>query len=225
MKILSWNCHDHFTDAKSKKVTPEDPDILIIQECQKKEYEEQKKGWAYHCWYGDGLNGEPGGIAIFSKDGYRLERYPISEFGKKLRYVIPYKISGRKDFTLGVVWTKGKPFGYTETVLMAIDEYKMYDSTILIGDFNTRSKNNKDDNYLKLEKGMQYRNFFNCDIDETPAFTFYRGLKKVIDDYCFVSEDIKCQVKSKTGFHETWTPADYQKGTSDHCPLIVTVDL
>ena len=139
MKIVSWNCGGWpcggFNVGKYKEMEHYQPEILLIQECTKKEFEavniginserektiqlieyvEGKTG-IFDCsklqhWHGDNVEDSDKGTAIFSTGCmYNIEL--DTSFNSNFRYIIPYKISfvipnsGKPEYTLLSVWTK-----------------------------------------------------------------------------------------------------------------------
>jgi exonuclease III len=173
-RIVSWNCHYGFTLKKLTAILEYSPDILVVQECRKNDFDVLKSNWNYKNWYNDDLNQEESklGVAIFSNE-FKIHFSEI--FNRKYRYVVPYTISkwcahepdelllnDEIVFTLFTIWTKKlsgpclydiamgkKPYGYHHNVIEAMNspEYRQYSNTrhtMLIGDFNTGS-NQEDD--------------------------------------------------------------------------------
>ncbi|AEF85684.1 endonuclease/exonuclease/phosphatase family protein [Treponema primitia ZAS-2] len=220
MKIVSWNCGSTFgkglTPGKGIEIQniSSDAAILVIQEINEDECK-NIHGFENFKWYGDHYNDEPGGIAVFVQKGYEINFIPKSEFGIKFRYVIPFSVKGEKEFTLVAVWAKGKPYYYTESILLALYEYQINHPAIIIGDFNTGSQKNKDSYYEYLEKGLNNKQFYNCDKADDPSYTFFRGERSYIDDYCFASEKISLSAELIV------VDTDKFENQSDHRPIIV----
>jgi endonuclease/exonuclease/phosphatase family metal-dependent hydrolase len=223
MKIVSWNCRSTFgkglTPNKGKEIQKyaKDADFLVIQEINKDECE-NIQGFTWYDWTGDRKDGEPGGVVAFSREGYNLEKLSVSKLGENLRYVVPYRVTGKHEFTLLTVWTKGKPYDYTETILLAVYEYQIQHPAIIIGDFNTASLDNKDLQYSNLATGLNYKGFLNCDKSEMPSHTFFRGGKQFVNDYCFASEKLAESASLEV------INADELHDLSDHCPIIVDLE-
>jgi exonuclease III len=153
-RIISWNSHYGFTLKKLTAILEYSPDILIIQECRKNDFDVLKSNWNYKNWYNDDLNQEESelGVAIFSNE-FKIHFSEI--FNRKYRYVIPYTVSkwGSHEahenalandeivFTLFTIWTKPangpcfydtslgkKTYGYHHNVIEAMNspEYRQY---------------------------------------------------------------------------------------------------
>ncbi|GHV95734.1 hypothetical protein AGMMS50293_20540 [Spirochaetia bacterium] len=228
MKIVSWNCHSTFgkglhEDKATKFYELLEkgefvPDILVLQEINEDEIQ-NLRGFSSSLWYGDHKNAEPGGIAIFWKDPYRIKRVP--EFDSKFRYVVPYRVTGgREPFTLFAVWTKGEPLYYENNVIEAIKHYSIEKQSIVIGDYNTFAHN----------ADTKYRHLVNCARNtEAGKNTFYSPRYKFgIDDFCFATPDIANKIDAKI-CQDSETEWEEQsklwRGLSDHCPISVEFNL
>ena len=139
MRIVSWNCGGWscggFNVEKFNKMKQLNPDILLIQECTKKEFDlvcdsDERKtasfdlGMCEDCnnshenhWYGDNEEKSDRGLAIFSisqKDILKYDIELVDNFNSKYRFVVPYKTSHEIDLLFGIkreyflfhVWTK-----------------------------------------------------------------------------------------------------------------------
>ena len=122
MRIVSWNCGGWSCGGFSKKKYDEimryKPDILLIQEITKKEYDDLTKEnlnsfniklkvlskteeWddvpvpeqpqLTRHWYGDNYEDSYKGMAIFSTSNLDFVEL-VTNFNKDFRYVVPYKI-------------------------------------------------------------------------------------------------------------------------------------
>ena len=124
MRIVSWNCGGWscggFTTEKFNEMKQFKPEILLIQECTKKEFVKVSRGddW-FNChlrtfdfsnldedyydkefglWYGDNDEKSNKGLAIIAPN-YDIEL--VDNFNSKFRYFIPYKISSHLARLLG----------------------------------------------------------------------------------------------------------------------------
>jgi tetratricopeptide (TPR) repeat protein len=112
LRVVSWNCRWGFSEDKFNAVEKLDADILVVQECSKTDWEgylKSKYGLSSD-WFSDGKDADDSekkdlGIFVFCKEGPKPERLYTDV---KFRYVLPYKIGGKKDLTLFAIWTKGK---------------------------------------------------------------------------------------------------------------------
>jgi len=242
MKIVSWNCRCGFSEKKALYIDKYAADIYVIQECTNKDVEILKNFKNYSIWYGDNIDSEYG-IGIFSNT-FRIEILP--EMNPGFRYVIPFRICDENtSFVLFAVWTKdrdknNKKIEYTEPTWEALN-YTVYKDilnkpVILAGDFNS---NNYWDKQYKQKKvpshndiinklkeyniESAYHLFFNCENGQEKDSTLLWQMDKNKTfhiDYCFISrffEIINVQIEST----EEWEKSKL----SDHCPLIVDVEV
>jgi exonuclease III len=233
MKIVSWNCRYGFTLEKLVAVSEYSPDILVIQECVKSDFDVLKSNWNYKNWYNDDLNQEESklGVAIFSNN-HNIEFTEI--FNRKYRYVIPYKISnGEHEFILFTVWIKPLNRDYFKPLENAVKYYRekemLVDNSIIIGDFNTFAKDNNE-RLKDLENKLSP--MINCTSDTQfwKTATYYDATHGYgIDDFCFVSKNIKdkynIDVNVPDGWDEEKDKSHHWKGLSDHSPIIVNLYL
>jgi exonuclease III len=234
MKIVSWNCGGAvfgrgLTEEKGKGIlsiqNEYNPDILVVQELNENDIN-KVQGFSHRCWYGDKKNDEPCGIAVFSRDKYKIQRFDDSEFNKTFRYVVPYLVTGGKEtFTLFAVWSKEY---YSNNPIYKIpDYYQLGERTIITGDFNAWY-DGEDSLYADFERKLNKMHIYNCEKQSGGRFnpTKYYYPKNqnqevgVIDDYCFAANDFK--IKKENGFiigkYDGW------RQYSDHLPLIVNFD-
>ena len=233
LNIVSWNCHWGLSIEKYLDVLKYYPEILIIQECSKNDFDYIKNMWKYKNWYNDDLknNKSEYGIAIFSNN-YEISFTEI--FNRKYRYVIPYNISKNEhQFTLFAVWINPIENNYIEHFNEAVDYYRgkemLDDYSIIIGDFNTFAKNNNE-NIKHLEEKLspmincaKYTKFWERN-------TYYHGKDNYgIDDFCFVSKNIYDKYNIDVNIPDEWDEEKdknhHWKGLSDHSPIIVKLFL
>ena len=139
MKIITWNCQMAFR-KKCEEVLNFQPDLLIIPECEneaKLQFGKLTPKPNDFFWYGDNPHK---GIGIFSYSDFKFQLSPL--FNPAFRYVIPLKVSGRKEFNLIAIWAmpnkKKHKQRYIGQVWSALQYYKkmLAEDTIIIGDFN-----------------------------------------------------------------------------------------
>jgi exonuclease III len=191
------------------------------------------------------------GIGVFWKEGITITQLPEWKdtlcTNSDFRYLVPYRVEGAlKPFTLIAVWTKDRiksddrdRYDYVQKVHKTIDCYQNYDffksRVVLIGDFNSNeiwdNCYKKDRNHSEMVKRLKELHIYNCadssKYREASTYYYYnRGEeKKVIDDYCFASEDMG-QAEFVIPDSALWVPnkngTKWWRGISDHCPIIVT---
>jgi exonuclease III len=229
MKIISWNCHYGLNLQKYLEIIKYDPEILVIQEITKNDFDFVKSMWKNKNWYNDDLNDDESklGVAIFSND-YEIAFTDI--FNRKYRYVIPYVVSNSEyKFTLFSVWIKPVEKNYVKPFEEAIDYYKnkkmLDDNSIVIGDFNTFSK--KDNGRLRILE-EKLNPMINCtkDTQFLDTATYYDAKYGYgTDDFCFVSKDIKDNYEIDINIPDEWDEKKdknrHWNGLSDHCPIII----
>jgi endonuclease/exonuclease/phosphatase family metal-dependent hydrolase len=245
MTIVSWNCHYNFnvnsgfTLEKHQKIREYNPDILIIYECTKNDFDKVKREWDYRNWYCDDLVEDSNiGVAIFSKK-YKIEF--TEHFNRNFRYVIPYKITGYKyDIILFLVWAKEEPY-YYKNIFLAVDSHE-YDfllnqNAIVIGDFNTGLVKDfhKEENDKQKKHNMVYKKLLeklsilkNCTVGteyEYGVTYSHNNNEFYLNDFCFVSEriknDVTIEIPNESNYWEKIGNKKFWNGLSDHCPIII----
>jgi len=200
LKIITWNCRNNFKD-KAADIILQQPDILIIPECEKFEtvaFLHQHPTAKSALWFGENVKK---GIGIFSFSGYKIEKLDI--YNEAFKYIIPLRVlNDTESFTLLAVWTQ---IPYVKHLLNAIDYYdKLLDEspTIIAGDFNANTNwdyQSKTFNHTNLVKKLADKNIFStyhhfCNEkqgDETKMTHQHAATKKSFHiDYCFVSKPI-----------------------------------
>jgi len=231
LRIVSWNSHYGLNLAKYQRIMKYGPQLLIIQECRKSDYEFIKNTWNYKNWYNDDFYtdeseyGSENGIAIFSND-YKIEFTEI--FNRKYRYIIPYEISNNGyKFVIFIVWVKPFNKNYTKHLYEAVNYYReknMLDNhSLIIGDFNTFAKDEKSLEILG-EKLKPLINTAQKTEDVWKTSTYYHGENNYgINDFCFASKDINddINVSIPSGWDKEKRKDYHWNGLSDHAPIII----
>jgi endonuclease/exonuclease/phosphatase family metal-dependent hydrolase len=238
LKILSWNCQYEWESKqglslnKMKEISLYDFDILIIQECTKKEFDAVKRNFRYRNWYCDDMEDSVLGSAIFS-DKIEIEFNEL--FNRKFRYVIPYKIILKNaELNIFSIWIK-EPFDgkqdYAKVLYDAIEYYKPKNKTIIIGDYNIGSNKEHIDRYQNLVDQLG-----KYDLINTAKNTKYEYLNThwnqkaknyYQNDFCFCSTDISIDSFSIPKDDQWVMIAGMYKWDklSDHCPITVAFDI
>jgi len=237
MEIVSWNCKNGFDVTKAETIgnAYQDAAIFVIQECRRTEIYNFKNNWKFKNWYGDDQEYSDLGIAVFSN---KFEIKLTEEFNRNYRYVVPYKVdAGKIKFTLFAVWTKPIDEYYDANVTEAINfsGYKniIDGNVIMIGDYNTGCSEKTEEHknrYVNLNKKMEPKGFMNCSpAEKIYEMTFFsdRTKQEYVNDFCFISKNLSSSLE-KFGTNKEWEEKNGIKrwrGLSDHCPIIVDLDL
>ena len=237
LKILSWNCQYEYylrqglSEPKFKAITLYDFDVLVIQECTKKEFDMVKREFKYKNWYCDDIEDSVLGIAIFSNT-VKIEF--TESFNRNYRYVVPYKlITNGNEITLFSVWIKApldNTKNYVKVLFDAIDYYRPKAKAIIVGDINVGSNNENIDRYKELCSTLEKYHFFNAASNTKYEFmnthwnnngSFYQN------DYCFYTNDIMINsvIIPK---NDQWIKVNNSykwDHLSDHSPIIVNFNI
>ena len=222
---------------KAEFILTEQPDILIVQECEnpdKLTFKNEVTKPSNLFWYGRNPNK---GIGVFSYSDFKIEL--LSIHNPDFRYVLPLSVSNDKiNLTVFAIWAQKpeKHDCYTEQIWNAVDFYSGLldnDNVILAGDFNSSSiwdKPNRVYNHSNLVDFLKNKNIkstyhtFNNEEqgDETsPTLFMHRKLERPYHiDFCFASKNLIDKMKNvEIGDYESWTKH------SDHKPLTVKFEL
>jgi exonuclease III len=240
MKIVSWNCHEHFSIEKSDLISESNPDILIIQECDRicellNTFSPSKLHPVDCRWYGNTINRKNSGVAVFLFNSCKFECFPecFPKYRGEFKYILPFEINVNDEkFALFAVWAKkagegdkDTPYTYSEQIIEATKNYLFDKSTIMIGDFNTGNKTKSDIQYKNLDCILNSKGLYNCAENEAKdeIHTYFKGGESWIDDFCYASNDLLARVKQfEIGDKQKYVTSKGNYGRSDHCPLIVT---
>jgi hypothetical protein len=248
LKIVSWNCYCGFDGTKVEVAKTFGADILVVPECREMDMDGSGYPKSQRDWYGDGVEAKDAGdnpernlgIGVFWKNSVKVQPLIEPLWGNKTvpyRYVLPYRVSlpNGKSFTLFAVWTKDQKHGlyhYDDNVFQAVKapEYKslIADGAVLIGDFNTFAKSGNDD-YKRLCDNLPGFSDAITKKSETPAATYHHGGGNFgADDFCFVSDSFAGKIvnaKVDNSWDKTQDKCCWLGGLSDHCPIIVELEL
>ena len=255
MKIVSWNCGGWscggFNINKYNEMKLYQPDILLIQEITKKEFdfistainEEREKlirsfsdkkeekyfsleNYKFEDWYGDDNEESYKGIAIFSVSCmYNIEL--IENFNKKFRYVVPYVVK-RDDFEFYIfsVWIKPYEKNYVKGIkeyLYASKEYyiDMLDKNAIFIGDFNIYAKDDNDHLKKLEEKM--KPMINCTIDTS----FHNTVTYYHDEKSGYGINDFCFASESLCIKDVKIEAHDQKywNGSDHCPIMVEFDI
>ncbi|WP_299682997.1 endonuclease/exonuclease/phosphatase family protein [uncultured Dokdonia sp.] len=190
---------------KAQTILFENPDILVIQECEcldKLIFKDEIQKPNDSFWFGDNPHK---GLGVFTYGEYAIS--PLPDHNTDFRFVVPLQISnGQITYTLLAIWAQ-KPEtndNYGIHIWNAINYYTeivSLDNLLLIGDFNSNTfwdKPNRESNhsnvvaYLSKHTIESTYHYFHNQIqgkEKDPTFYLYKQLGRPYHlDYCFVSK-------------------------------------
>jgi exonuclease III len=235
MKIITWNCNMAFR-KKAEFILSENPDILIVPECEQPEkltFKRPNPKPRDIFWFGENPNK---GLGVFSFNDFKIN--PIPVHNEDFRYVVPLNIENSETkILLFAVWAQ-KPNNndnYGIQVWNAINHYKnllQYDNVMLIGDFNSNTiwdLPNRVANHSNIVKFLDdnninsaYHYYYNQKQGEEKNPTLYlqrKENKPYHIDYCFASKSfLKRLTDVRIGTYQDWIKY------SDHTPLIINFE-
>jgi exodeoxyribonuclease III len=234
LRIVTWNCRDGPFEAKRALVEKLKPDILILQEIP----DPGTGNDAHFIWIPSRLTKKKG-LAVISAEGLDMNfDQPAPELPEMF---IPVRIRGRADFNLLAVWTQAEQH-YIESFEPVLPAYRDFLSevpSVIAGDFNSNPlldrKNRKFGHrqlvtILDRDFGLvsAYHTFHDAIPGVEPENTFYQYYhedKPFHLDYCFVPK--RWEIAGVTvGTYDDWCrEITAGKNRSDHCPLIVDLNL
>jgi len=229
LRIITWNCRNGPFIEKIALLDALKPDLAILQEIPNPGKENDE-----HCiWYPSRLTDKKGVAVISSPD---LKMSCTLPSGDLPEIFIPVKISGKYSFNLLAVWTQHE-MKYIESfqpILSAYRDFLYQTPSIIAGDFNSNvkwDKQYKKFNHSKLISTLdaefnlvsayhQHKKIIPGQNEESTFFMYGHEDKPFHIDYCFVPK--VWNIDNVT--IGSWT--DWCKdGKSDHCPLIVDLQV
>lgn len=232
MKIVTWNANMAFRNKKHR-LLEHDPDILVIQECERPDHAGTWNEFEDYEWVGENKNK---GIGIYTRNGYTLDR--IHE-DVPARYFLPVSIPEVPPVTLLNVWamnnTEQREKRYIGQLWTALQHYDFVDEkTVIAGDINWNVRwdsspayglvadytdvINELDNYGLCSA---YHELTGEDYGEESEPTFFMRRKEdkpFHTDHVFLPRSLVDAVTEfDVGSYEEW--AEY----SDHVPLFLEV--
>ncbi|MES2577571.1 MAG: endonuclease/exonuclease/phosphatase family protein [Bacteroidota bacterium] len=236
MKIISWNCNMAFR-KKAEFILKEQPDILIVPECEHPDKLIFKNDIAKPTdlfWFGKNQNK---GLGIFSYSDFKIKL--LSIHNPEFKYVLPLSVSNNEiELTIFAIWAQ-KPQNhdcYTEQIWNAVHFYSDLlnnENVILAGDFNSSSiwdKPKRIYNHTNLVNFLKNKNIYSTyhsfhsqtQGKETASTLFmHRKIDRPYHiDFCFASKNLIDKIKSvEIGEYENWTKY------SDHKPITVSFEI
>ncbi|WP_278380749.1 endonuclease/exonuclease/phosphatase family protein [Chryseobacterium arthrosphaerae] len=236
MKIITWNCNMAFR-KKAEFILIENPDILIIPECENPErlsFGPNTRQPNDTFWYG---NNPHKGIGVFSFGDFKIKLLDIHQ--PEFRYILPLSIYNEEiNLIVFAIWAQKpeKHSCYTEQIWNAVHFYSHlldHENVILAGDFNSNSIWDKPRrvynhthlvDYLKTKNIVSTYHHFHNQLqgqEKDHTLFMYRKIDQPYHiDFCFVSSNLLDKLENvEIGTYEKWTIH------SDHKPLTVTINI
>jgi len=223
MKLITWNCHHGAIDERITHLTKFNADIIFLQEVKSPLTPNSRVQWF-------GTNEKKGHAIILS------EKFSISAFDEETvdPFVVPLIIDGNFSFHVLMIWTQHKS-EYIKELQVPLNKYHKFlleKPSIIVGDFNSSAiwdKNHRSFNHsimvtqLHETFGLKsaYHEKMKCHQGSEPDPTLYHCYKKDRPyhiDYCFIPKSWQIN-EVAVGKYDDWI------SHSDHCPLIVDVDV
>ena len=224
MKIVSWNCNGSFR-TKYKQILELNADIYVIQECESPiEFRDKELiRITENCIWEKGANKK--GLLIFSKKNVKIEKLQWDNYG--MRVFVPVRVND--TFVLVGVWTTKPAYIEEFYVWQSVNEKRIDEKTIFIGDFNSnaiwdKSHNNRSHSEVVRvlgDRGLEsvYHYYYNENqgVETTPTFFMYKNKEKKFHiDHCFATKKI---IKSYEVLDKSWL------NISDHVPIVFNVTI
>lgn len=234
MRIIHWNCHQALS-RKLPELLKLAPDILLVSECGSPQFAlESQEAYPLAlesmAWSGDN---NKKGLGLFVFNQFTMPEKSICTSGG--RFNIKASIFNHTfAFEVLALWTQ-KP-GYIEEAHKSLQFFRKdfaQKEVILAGDLNSNKiwdkmhRPNHSDLVSDLERDFDlvsvYHHYFNEPHGKESQATFYFHFKKHKPyhiDYIFIPRKWLPKIKNfEIGNFETWNKF------SDHCPLILDIDL
>lgn len=228
MKIISWNCSGGFR-KKTEALLSLDADVYCIQECESPEKHERmfdKKLGGYDIiWKGEDPKRDKG-IAVIAKPEIGISR--LEWPGGNLRDFLPVSIAGT-DIVIVNIWAC-KPYIEMFNLWTSQCWDFINESVLLIGDFNSPSKNLLDpdhgkERHIKARKNLSDKGLVSAyhyltgaaaGKETQPTFFMHRNIDKpYVVDYAFAAPYI---IKDFGVLGHDWLEH------SDHVPIMIEID-
>jgi exonuclease III len=230
MRILTWNANCKFRD-KISLFSPDDRDVLIIQECENTKASEaayKNAGWDY-VWVGENRHK---GLGVFVPAGNPIE--PLNWQFNGCRYFLPVSTQG--NTTIVGVWAMGgksKSLSYAGQITQFIQDATgilREQAPIIAGDFNSNTiwddrhpvANHTANNEVLDSLGLRslYHAQKGCAQGAECEATLYMYRDRTRPyhiDYCYLSVDLVDVSTIEIGSPSVWLEH------SDHMPLFIDI--
>lgn len=234
MRIVTWNCQGAFR-RKAHKLLALRPDLAVIQECEPPDrliFPADTEPPAALLWHGDGKKG----LAVLAYGDYQLT---LAAAHPAVRHCAAIQVRGAVSLNLLALWAMNhanRAMSYVGQVFVAVLHHRQFlrgEHVAVVGDLNSNAQWDKSrplGNHSHVvgileELGIRsaYHEFRGeCHGQESqPTFYMYRKTDLTFHlDYCFLSSGLIAKLKHVcVGDFAEW------RDTSDHCPLVVDLDV
>jgi endonuclease/exonuclease/phosphatase family metal-dependent hydrolase len=212
------------------------PDVCAIQECSKESMDSYAQPGYRARWLAGGNQNK--GLGVITANGWNIEEPTATE----QRWVASVRIEGPLRVLLVVVWAcrfgehvEDTYVGQVYRALCANRHWFNGDPVVVMGDFNSNKiwdASRKLSNHSAVVSTLRsqglisaYHTYFAEEqgSETRPTFYFWRRENRPFHiDYAFVPEQWRPHLTSvQVGNYSDWV----KRRLSDHCPLIVDVDL
>ncbi len=220
-------------DKKADALLSLNPDVAVVQECSEKSSIAFRRHGYDSLWFG---TNPIKGLSVFSREGWSIRALPQPVH----KWIIPIEVIGPIPFTLIAVWAyrvgHKHADNYIGQVYQALTTHpEWFDGlpVVLAGDFNSNKIWDPErlvGNHSAVVKMLAgramvsaYHEFFAEEqgVESRATIYFYRHAHRPFHiDYVFIPSEWATRIKSvEVGSYEEWSKL------SDHCPVIVDVDM
>jgi exonuclease III len=232
MKLVTWNCSSRYED-KHEKLVKLDADIIVIQECSELSMTEMNIPGEWNSWWiGENQNK---GLGLLARAPWVI----LEKWALRPKWAGMAMIGGPAPIRLFPVWAHksvSPDKEYIEQVHLLLDLIEQNPPTpftIVVGDFNSNSKWDKDykscnhtqavERFRKLGMESAYHRFFGVaqGAEEHPTLWFRKNKHNTFHiDYVFLSQQLLPKLKGvAVGRCDDWLTF------SDHASVLVDLDL
>lgn len=224
MKIVSWNCNGCFR-KKIDALLQLRADLYIIQESENpaKLPSSITEKFTTYEWIGHNNNK---GLLIFSTNETTINVMPWPTYG--LKHFLPIRVNNY--FTIIAIWTVSPAYIEEYYIFQQLYIQRYDKNTIIIGDFNSNSQwdsKHKERNHSTVVQQLETLNLLSAyhyshhepqGKESQNTFYLHKNTHKGYHiDYCFLHPSLLIAFDIE--------PFNVWSCYSDHCPLIVDVDI
>lgn len=236
LRLVTWNCRIGGFRYKAAHVAQLRPDLLAVQEVERRAMEEPILGGEHQPTYGDRI-GDPAfprrAIGVFSYTGLDICAVDLEAPLYAFRRYVARRAG--LEFNVIATWTaatndKATSYRQAHEGIEAHRDWIRERPTVLLGDLNDNAsyRGTRWPDFMALLQPLGLFSAYHHFYSESPGFEtrpthFYRGdeTARFHLDYCFLPAEWLPRIRdvSVEAFSPSW------KEISDHVPLIVDLDL